>query len=97
MIGLPIYPNSIMDSNEEYQSLLENTDAHPLLKHFNIQKCFIEMPNHARLHTCEFTPKNLGVDLRTTLILSTLEEMVHDMKMTFKPCVTMPSQKALPS
>ncbi len=67
LIGLPIYPNSIFslreDSNESYQGLLENTAYDPLLKHFNIQKCFIEMPNHARLHTCEFTPKNLSGDL----------------------------------
>lgn len=31
---------------------------------FDIQQCFIEMPNHVRLHTCAYTPKNVIGDLK---------------------------------
>lgn len=78
LIGLPIYPASLLFSNaglstiyrlfDKSSSLTEeeyDRNALGIMPEFKIKRCIVEMPNHVRLHTREFTPQTITEDVKT--------------------------------
>lgn len=61
-IGLHIYPITLRDSNDDLNYKNFELDNEALLSIYHVEKCFIDMPGHARLKTYEFTPKRLQGD-----------------------------------
>ena len=77
LIGLPVYPASLIFSNSGLSTIFRRDNeglptekendliASTTMGQFDIKQCIVEMPNHVRLHTREYTQKKITGDVNT--------------------------------